>query len=211
MKAKAFFSSAFLMAGLAVLVLSSRSSSQDSRLLIDGFRLGQPDNRMLINDKALWLSEVPGNVSVQPRQPHAPLPDGTEFSDHIIGTLIDGSVNDFTRATPAFQFDTARPLVVEYMELHGKLAERLTDEELEAEITELRQTLQVLDAEDELKEVRQSLQRLIENHPDTPAAEAAQRALDQLEAADQPPEDANPFFNLDDGGLKPAGGNRPFD
>jgi hypothetical protein len=200
MKARTLFSSALLLAAFVVLVMTSRSSSQEPSPLLDGFPVQQSLNAVLIDAPPEKPAIVPFNQPLQPiLLPHEST-TGNPINP-VIGTLIFENKEGTRGTTPAFQFDSARPLVIEYMELQGRLAERLSDEQLETEIAALRQTLQVMDADDDLDDIRQSLQRLIKDHPDTPAADAAQRALQQLDAATPAQFGDSPFF--------PGGASKP--
>ena len=73
-----------------------------------------------------------------------------------------------------------RPLVSQYVELSSQLANRMTEEELQAAIVEMTQELDSRNADDKIQSVRESLQEIIESHPDSPSADAALRALEGL-------------------------------
>lgn len=85
-------------------------------------------------------------------------------------------------------------LIDGYVLLATKLANHMTEEELQAGIDEMKQQLAAREADDKLNAVRETLQEIIDSNPGTEAAEKAQRALQDLRPA---PEYPDPDFGGD--------------
>ena len=187
MKAKTLFGMLMLFAVVALLVTNARLHSQDGLQAV-----AAPQNFTATESYAAPAGAQPSpydDLSVAAPSPYADSsPNQTQAYPVNVPSPYGSPADYGVTAAPAGQpvysayvEAVSNPLVERYVELSVLLANRMTEEELQAGIAEMTVDLDSRNADDKIQSVRDSLQEIIESHPGSPAAAAARNALHGLE------------------------------